>query len=88
MIITGLLGWLVVRQGLTRRICGAADDGLFISFATYPSRCPSALESAVVSCNYDGFISGLYKEIRDVCVARVTSGWCMKRVETYQTEHV
>ena len=42
MIRTGLRGWLVVRQGLTRRIYGAADAGLVISFATYPSRCPAA----------------------------------------------
>ena len=31
---------VVFRQGLTRRIYGAADAGLVISFATYPSRCP------------------------------------------------
>ena len=36
MIRTGLLNWLVVRQGLTRRIYGATDAGLGISFATYP----------------------------------------------------
>ena len=54
MIRTGLLNWLVVRQGLTRRIYGAADAGLVISFATYPhSRLKtSPAEKAVVSCNY------------------------------------
>ena len=57
MIRTGLLNWLVVRQGLTRRIYGAADAGLVISFATYPLRTPA--EKAVVSCNYGGFIFGL-----------------------------
>ena len=37
-----LLDWLVVRQGLARRILyGAANAGLSISNATYPSRCPS-----------------------------------------------
>ena len=50
MIRTGLRGWLVVRQGLTRRIYGAADAGLVISFATYPLKTPA--EKAVVSCNY------------------------------------
>jgi hypothetical protein len=35
-----LLDWLVVRQGLARRIYGAADAGLSISNATYPSRLP------------------------------------------------
>ena len=34
MIRTGLLNWLVVRQGLTRRIYGAAFAGLVISFGT------------------------------------------------------
>ena len=38
MIRTELLNWLVVRQGLTRcltrRIYGAADAGLVISFGT------------------------------------------------------
>ena len=47
MTVTGLLDWLVVRQGLTRRIYGAADAGLSISNATYLSRCPS--ETTVVS---------------------------------------
>jgi hypothetical protein len=47
MIRTGLLNWLVVRQGLTRRIYGAADAGLVISFATYPLKTPA--EKAVVS---------------------------------------
>ena len=41
MIRTGLLNWLVVRQGLTRRIYGAADAGLVISFATYPFAVPA-----------------------------------------------
>ena len=41
MIRTGLLNWLVVRQGLTRRIYGAADAGLVISFATYPLKTPA-----------------------------------------------
>ena len=41
MIRTGLRGWLVVRQGLTRRIYGAADAGLVISFATYPFAVPA-----------------------------------------------
>ena len=41
MIRTGLRSWLVVRQGLTRRIYGAADAGLFISFATYPFAVPA-----------------------------------------------
>ena len=45
--MTGLLDWLAVRQNLTRRIYGAADAGLFISYATYLSRCPS--ETTVVS---------------------------------------
>ena len=39
--MTGLLGWLVVRQDLTRRIYGAADAGLFISYATYPFAVPA-----------------------------------------------
>ena len=37
MIRTGLRGWLVVRQGLTRRIYGAADAGLFISRSLRPA---------------------------------------------------
>ena len=65
MIITGFRGWLVVRQGLTRRIYGAADAGLVISFATYPLKAP--VEKAVVSCNYSGFIFGL-RSIRGACV--------------------
>ena len=32
MTVTELLGWLVVRQGLTPRTYGAADAGLFVSF--------------------------------------------------------
>ena len=38
MTVTGLLDWLVVRQGLARRTYGAADAGLFVSFATYMYR--------------------------------------------------
>jgi hypothetical protein len=39
--VTGILDWLVVRQGLTRRTYGAADAGLFVSFATYPFAVPA-----------------------------------------------
>ena len=67
MVRTGLLNWLVVRQGLTRRIYGAADAGLVISFATYPLKTPA--EKAVVSCNYGGFIFGL-RSLRGACVIR------------------
>ena len=56
MTVTGLLNWLVVRQDLTRRIYGAADAGLLISFATHPFAVPAEegggfmqLRSTVVS---------------------------------------
>ena len=75
MIITGLRGWLVVRQGLTRRIYGAADAGLVISFATYPLKTPA--EKAVVSCNYSGFIFGL-RSIRGACVIRANSSGSLR----------
>ena len=74
MIRTGLLNWLVVRQGLTQRIYGAADAGLVISFATYPLKTPA--EKAVVSCNYGGFIFGL----RSLRAVRVSSERIVREV--------
>ena len=82
MIRTGLRGWLVVRQGLTRRIYGAADAGLVISFATYPLKTPPA-EKAVVSCNYGGFIFGL-RSLRGACVIRADCSGSLRG----QTYHV
>ena len=67
MVRTGIRGWLVVRQYLTRRIYGAAFAGLVISFGTYPLRMPAG--KAVVSCNYGGFIFGL-RSLRGACVIR------------------
>ena len=67
MVRTGIRGWLVVRQHLTRRIYGAAFAGLVISFGTYPLSTPA--EKAVVSCNYGGFIFDL-RSLRGACVIR------------------
>ena len=38
--MTDLLGWLAVRQGLTRRIYGAADAGLFWLYLSRTPRVP------------------------------------------------
>jgi hypothetical protein len=72
MTVTGLLNWLVVRQDPTRRIYGAADAGLFISFATCPFAVPAEEGGGFMQLprgNYGGFIFGL-RTIRGACVIR------------------
>ena len=68
MIITEYEHWLVVRQGRRRRIYRVT----LVATVSRTLRTPlvPALESAVVSCNYDGFISGACVSPRDVYTAR------------------
>ena len=74
MIRTGLLNGLVVRQGLTRRIYGAADAGLVIcrSLRDLSYRSNACPPRELVSCNYGGFIPGVcsYVSLRDVAIPR------------------
>ena len=72
MIRTGLLNWLVVRQGLTRRIYGAADAGLVICRSlrdlSYRSNaCPprGSWFHATTVVSYPGCVS-----LRDVAIPR------------------
>jgi hypothetical protein len=68
----------VVRQGLTRRIYGAADAGLVISFATYPFAVPAE--------EGGGFMQLRWFQVRSTddpgCVSRRTSS--QSSIQTHQ----
>ena len=90
MIITEYEHWLVVRQSRRRRIYRVT----LVATVSRTLRTPLGarrLESAVVSCNYGGFISGACVSPRGVYAARVARqrgmgipGDRVNRVETYQ----
>jgi hypothetical protein len=70
MVITEYEHWLVVRQSRRRRIYRAT----LVATVSRTLRTPLGarrLESAVVSCNYGGFISGACVSPRGVYTARV-----------------
>ena len=90
MIITEYEHWLVVRQSRRRRIYRVT----LVATVSRTLRTPlvPALESAVVSCNYGGFISGACVSPPG-CVYRSSSakqgmgipGDHVNRVETYHS---
>ena len=85
MTVTGLLGWLVVRQGLTRRIYGAADAKLMLAClsrslqrTSYRSRCPpnkAGWFHATTVVSYPGYVCRSSRDRRITSVIQLLWWW-------------